>query len=118
MNQLRYILSNKKSKYGSRKTIVNGIKYDSKKEARYGVKLQQLEKAGIIKDLQRQVKYELQPSFKLNGKTIRSISYIADFTYIKDGELHIIDCKGFRTTEYKLKKKLFEYKYQKEIEEI
>ena len=77
-----------------------------------------MEKLGIIKNLQRQVKYELQPSFKFNGKTIRSINYIADFVYIQDDIEIIEDVKGIRTKEYLLKKKMFIYKYQKEIKEI
>ena len=108
----------KQSKYKAVKTTVDDIKFDSKKEAKRYVQLKQMEKLGVIKNLQRQVKYELQPSFKLNGKTIRSITYIADFVYIQDGVEIIEDVKGMRTKEYLLKKKLFEYKYQKEIKEI
>ena len=63
-----------------------------------------------ITDLKTQVKFELQPSFKFKGKTIRSINYIADFTYMKDGKLIIVDTKGYRTEVYKLKKKMMQYK--------
>ena len=108
----------KQNKYHNKKVIYYGIKFDSEKEKNRYVGLKQLERLGVIQNLQRQVKYELQPSFKLNGKTIRSITYIADFVYIQDGVEIIEDVKGMRTKEYLLKKKLFEYKYQKEIKEI
>lgn len=108
------------SKYYSKKVIVDNIKFDSKKEANYYLKLKVLERAGIIKDLELQKEYILQDKFKLNNKTIRKITYKADFSYISasDDKLHIVDVKGFKTEVYKLKKKLFEYKYGIEIEEI
>ena len=108
----------KQNKYHNKKVIVDDIKFDSKKEARRYNELKLLEKAGIIKNLQRQVKYELQPSFKYNGKTIRAINYIADFVYEKNGELIVEDVKGIRTDVYKLKKKLFLYIFNIEIQEF
>ena len=108
----------KQNKYHNKKVEYDGIKFDSVKEKNRYIGLKQLERLGVIQNLQRQVKYLLQPSFKLNGKTIRSITYIADFVYIQDGVEVIEDVKGMRTKEYLLKKKLFEYKYQKEIKEI
>ena len=45
------------------------------------------------------------------GKKIRPISYIADYVYEQDGIKIVEDCKGFRTTEYKIKKKIFMYKF-------
>jgi hypothetical protein len=109
------------SKYGNNKVIVDGIKFDSKLEARRYIELKLLEKAKIIKDLNLQVPFELIPSYKKNGKTIRAAKYIADFVYYdNEKEKQIIeDTKGFKTEEYKLKKKLFEYKYRDlEITEI
>lgn len=100
-------------KYHSKKVIVDGIKFDSLKEAKRYNELKILEKANEITELRLQVKFELQPSFKKNGKTIRKIEYIADFTYY-DNKLNkyiIEDTKGYKTEVYKLKKKLFEYKY-------
>ena len=118
--QYRQFIGNytKQNKYHNKKVEYDGIKFDSVKEKNRYIGLKQLERLGVIQNLQRQVKYELQPSFKLNGKTVRSITYIADFVYIQDGIEIIEDTKGFRTKEYLLKKKLFEYKYQKEIKEI
>lgn len=108
----------KESKYKNKKIVYNGIKFDSKKEYAYYIKLKLLEDSNKIQDLKRQVKYELQPSYRFKDKTIRAINYIADFEYIENGVKHIIDTKGFRTEVYKIKKKMFEYKYNIEIEEV
>lgn len=108
------------AKYHNKKVVYDGYTFDSIKEKNYYIKLKFLEKAEKIKELELQKEYELQPSFKLNNKTNRKITYRADFTYktTKDDKLHVIDVKGFRTDVYRLKKKLFEYKYKIEIEEI
>ena len=109
-----------KNKYKNTSCYCDGIKFQSKKEADYYLKLKMLLKSGVIRDLELQKEYILQDSFKLNKKTRRKISYIADFTYFStsDDKLHIVDVKGFKTEIYKLKKKLFEYKYGIEIEEV
>lgn len=107
-------------KYHNKKVEYDGYTFDSNREKNYYIKLKLLEKAGKIKELELQKEYELQPSFKLNNKTSRKITYRADFTYktTEDDKLHVIDVKGFRTDVYRLKKKLFEYRYGIEIEEI
>jgi hypothetical protein len=95
------------SKYHSTPTEVNGIRFDSKREANRWAELRLMERAGQIQKLKRQVKYLLIPSQYRDGKCIeREASYIADFVYIKDGRLVVEDCKGFRTPEYRLKRKL------------
>ena len=108
------------AKYHNKKVEYDGYTFDSIKEKNYYIKLKLLEKAGKIKELELQKEFELQPSYKLNNKTSRKITYRADFTYktAEDDKLHVIDVKGFRTDVYRLKKKLFEYKYRIEIEEI
>lgn len=108
------------NKYGNKKVQYKGIKFDSKKERDYYIILEQYLKLGKIKNLKLQESYELIPTYQINGKTVRKTTYKADFSYIttKDDKLHIVDTKGFRTDVYKLKKKMFEYKYQIEIEEI
>lgn len=113
-------INTKQSKYKNKKVIYDGIKFDSKKEMAYYIKLKMLEEKSKIKKLELQKTYELQPSFKVNGKTYRKITYKADFSYIttEDDKLHIVDTKGFRTEVYKLKRKMFAYKYGIEIEEI
>lgn len=91
------------NKYGARKVKApDGQVFDSVKEYhRWGV-LRLLERAGRITDLKRQVSYELIP--KQQGE--RACSYVADFTYMENGKLVVEDCKGFRTPEYRLKRKL------------
>lgn len=108
------------NKYRNTKVYENGIKVaDSKKEGKRRQELLLLQRGGIITDLQTQVKFELQPSYKIDNKTIQAINYIADFTYYDElGRFVVEDCKGFKTDVYKLKKKLFEYKYKTKIKEI
>lgn len=107
------------TKYKSVKTEINGINFASKKEASRYMELVTLEKHGDIYGLEFQVPFELQPKFKINGKTVRAIKYVADFVYFdKKKKIHVEDVKGMRTEVYKLKKKLFEYKYKIEIEEV
>ena len=114
------INGNMARKYHNKKVEYDGYTFDSIKEKNYYIKLKLLEKAGKIKELELQKEFELQPSYKLNNKTSRKITYRADFTYktTEDDKLHVVDVKGFRTDVYRLKKKLFEYKYRIEIEEI
>lgn len=108
------------SKYHNKKVIYNGITFDSIKEKNRYIELKLLERAGLIKNLKLQYEFELQPAFILNKKKIRKISYIADFYYF-DNELKdyiIEDTKGMRTEVYRIKKKMFEFKYKKEIREL
>lgn len=100
------------NKYNAKKTTVDGIMFDSRKEADYYCELKMLKMAGIVKDFELQVPYELQPKYRHNGKAIRAITYIADFrvTYT-DGHVEIVDVKGVRTDAYKLKKRLLLYQH-------
>mgnify|MGYP002761699881 FL=1 len=103
-------------KYHNTKTVLDGIKFDSKLEAERYAQLKILERAGVIRDLELQPKYELIPSFRKNGKTWRKTVYKADFRYIlADGDRIIIeDVKGSTaviTDVFRLKQKLFEYRY-------
>lgn len=70
-------------------------------------------KAKKIKELELQPKFELQPHYKRNGKTVRAITYIADFMYLdtKSGKWIIEDVKGVRTEVFNIKKKMLEYRY-------
>jgi len=103
--------STNKNKYNNKKPIVDGIKFDSKKEARFYQNLKLLKAAGEVKD------FELQPNFVLLEKdkdrvTGRGIKYIADFkiTY-SNGSVEVVDVKGYKTQVYKIKKKLLLKKY-------
>lgn len=101
-------------KYHNKRTTVDGITFDSKKEARRYAELKMLEKGGAISQLVLQPRFELQESFKKNGKTYRKIEYIADFMY-RDNEKNVTiveDVKGIKTDVYKIKQKLFENKYK------
>jgi len=109
------------NKYHNIKTEIDGIKFDSKKEADRYVQLKILQKAGIIKNLELQPKYRLQDGFEKNGVKYRPINYIADFRYFDNekGHIRVEDVKGQKTDVYKLKKKLFEFRYPNlELEEI
>lgn len=98
------------SKYHAKKTIVDGMTFDSRAEARRWEELKLLLAAGRIKNLKRQPRYELQPSYRKNGRTVRKIEYVADFEYVTaDGELVVEDVKGQITPVYAIKKKIFEY---------
>lgn len=100
----------RKNKFGNIKT---GGK-DSKKECKRGLVLKQLEKEDKIKDLQEQVRFELQPPFRnKQGKAIRKMEYVPDFVYFDcEKELMVVeDVKGFKTPDYRLKAKLFQFKY-------
>ncbi len=101
------------SKYHSRKTIIDNITFDSKKEAERYLFLKAQLKKGKIRDLKLQPRFELLPSFQKNGKKYRKCEYIADFSYfdVEQGEIIVEDVKGLKTEIYKLKKKMFEYKY-------
>lgn len=101
------------NKYRNQKITIDGITFDSKLEARRFRELKLLERAKEIEQLQLQPEFELIPSFKKNGKTIRKTIYKGDFSYIdkRTGKLIVEDTKGYKTKEYILKKKMFEYKF-------
>lgn len=104
----------KRSKYGNSKTEVDGIKFDSEKEANRYKELRLLLKAGEIGLFRMQVEYELNP-----GGT-HSLKYVADFVYIitATGETVVEDVKGFRTREYKKKRRLMKKVHRIVIKEI
>ena len=125
-------------KYGARKTVVDGIMFDSNKEAQRYRELKLLEKAGKIADLQLQVPFELIPAQyeatdviytkgankgkPKRGKLIeRAVTYYADFLYVEIEQfpdirtvsvrLFVEDVKGCRTKDYIIKRKLFRWRY-------
>ena len=121
----------KGSKYNATKTIVDGIEFDSRKEAKRYKELSHLAAIGEITDLQLQVPFELIPACKepdtigvrggiKPGKTIeRAVVYRADFQYRdKDGRLVVEDVKGMKTPEYILKRKLLLWRYGIQIKEV
>ena len=82
--------------------------WDSKKEKRRGRELELLQRAGEIHDLHQQVRFTLIPAQYAEGKCLfRSCVYVADFTYrLKDDTFVVEDCKGYKTRDYVIKKKL------------
>ena len=121
----------KRPKYNARKTVVNGITFDSRKEALRYAELLEMQDSGVISDLSRQVKFVLIDAQRepdsigpkggvIHGKTIeREAAYIADFTY-RDGKgtLVVEDTKGVRTPDYVLKRKLMLERFGIRIKEV
>ena len=91
-----------RSKYRNVKSVVDGITFDSKAEAKRYMELKLLERAGEIENL------TLQPKFDcvIDGKKV--CSYRADFSYFTREKRVVEDVKGYKTSVYKLKKKLVE----------
>ena len=103
----------KRSKYSNEKTVLGNTVYDSKKEASRACELAMLEKAGIIKNLERQKRFEIVP--KTPGE--RAVYYVADFIYqeVASGKLICEDVKSEITKKnaaYIIKRKLFKYLYK------
>lgn len=101
------------SKYFSRITVIDGIKFHSRREAQRYAELKLHVKAGNL------VSFERQVPFVCAVNDVKVCTYYADFvTYSKDGQRTVEDVKGFRTDIYKLKKKLVEALYGIKIMEI
>ena len=105
------------SKYHAKKTVVDGMTFDSKREADRYLVLKSMEEDGAIEDLRRQVRYELVPAFDVDGKHYRPVFYVADFVYVEDGKEVVEDVKGMKTDVYRLKSKLFARRYGMSIKE-
>lgn len=129
----------RKTKYRAKKVVVDGIKFDSKKEAKRWQELQILQTMGKIKGLRRQVKFDLIPDQRETptetysrgakkgqykpGKVIeRGIAYYADFVYqerFEGGWRQVVeDTKGMKTPDYIIKRKLMLYQHGIRIREI
>ena len=109
------------SKYKNRKVEYKGLKFDSKKEYLRYLVLEDMQKKKEITELRVQVPFELIPPYELNGKKYKGMKYIADFTYMKDGELVVEDVKPssvYQTDVYKIKRKLMAYVHKVQIKEV
>lgn len=110
------------AKYRNRKTEVDGLLFDSKKEAIRWCELKLLEKAGEISHLKRQVPFILIPNQYDDRDRIieRETRYIADFVYWENGNMVVEDVKSSatRTPEYRIKKKLLLKEYGLRIKEV
>jgi hypothetical protein len=108
--------SKKGNKYGARKTMYGGARYDSKREADYARELDLRKRArgsDKIAEWERQVRIPLV----VNDSKI--CDYILDFrvTYV-DGRVELVEVKGFETATWKLKKKLLEATYLRKYPEV
>lgn len=105
-----------RNKYHAKKTELDGIRFDSRKEAARYSELKLLERAGEIRDLQLQVPFELIP--KQEGE--RACTYVADFVYhmTDTGKMVVEDAKGMRTDAYKIKRKLMMWRHGIRIREV
>ena len=117
----------KESKYHNQKDSRGGVKFDSRKEARYFDELMLRQANGEIRNLKLQPEHTLMESFMtLDGTRIQAIRYRADFSYeepITDETgthwiLRVVDAKGVKTDVYRLKKKMFREKYGFDITEV
>lgn len=111
----------KMPKYGNKKTAG----YDSKREAGFAYRLNLLRNAADpgerVIDIKEQRRFELIPVQRgADGKVVeRKCEYVADFvvTY-GDGRVVVYDVKGFKTPEYKIKRKLLRYMHGIAIVEV
>lgn len=96
-----------RTKYRAIPTVIDGVRFASKREARRYQNLRLLERAGVIRDL------ELQPVFPLVVNGVKVATYSADFRYTdsQTGEVITEDCKGYRHREWKRTKKIVEALY-------
>ena len=123
------------SKYHAQKVTVDGIVFDSKREAKRYSELKLMEQAGKITELRRQVRFILIPTqrgpssgfFKKGihkgepkpGKVLESeCVYIADFVYYNGSEMIVEDAKGMRTKDYVIKRKLMLYQHGIRVREV
>lgn len=121
------------SKYNNRKITIDGIAFDSRREANRYRELKLLERAGQIQGLELQKKYLLIPAqyetFERYGKKGQRLkdgcrciekecAYIADFVYSEGDKLIVEDTKGMRTKEYIIKRKLMLERYGIRIKEV
>ena len=107
------------NKFHANKTVIDGIVFDSKREAQRYQQLKLLERAKVIFNLKMQVKYELVPAQYIDGKCVeRAVTYTSDFEYDENGKHIVEDVKGMRTKEYIIKRKLMLHKYDIRIREF
>ena len=108
------------NKYNAKRISLSGKKYDSLAESRRFSELSRQQRLGLITDLKRQVSFELIPAQRdENGKLLeRAVTYKADFTYYKDGELVAEDVKGVKTKDYVIKRKLMLHVHKIKLVEI
>lgn len=107
----------KPNKYHATAVILDGIRFDSNREAAHWRALQLRQRAGEIEKLARQMRFALEVTAP-NGATVRIADVVLDFVYVENGQLVVADAKGVRTPVWILKKKHFEAQYGLPILEV
>ncbi len=101
----------RRAKYGAIPTVVDGIRFASKAEARAYRTLLILEAKRLISGLKLQPRYQIQAKLVTPYERIRAVNYVGDFEFIRDGQRVCVDVKGVETPAFKLKSKLFRARY-------
>lgn len=102
----------KRNKYGAKPTVVDGLRFHSKRESQHYVKLRKELAEGKISNL------ELQPVYPITINGTKICKYIADFRYIRDGSEIVEDVKGMDTQLSKIKRKLVKALYGVDVQVI
>jgi Fe2+ transport system protein B len=111
VQQPKPVQQDRRAKYRNTRTEIDGVTFDSRKEARRWQELLAMESAGQISELRRQVSFELAPAVQLEGEKRKkpALRYIADAVYTQDGKLTVEDTKSEatrKTAAYRIKKHL------------
>ena len=109
------------SKYRNQKTEIDGITFDSKVEAEYYQHLKFMLKCKKILGFEMQKKMLLQDGYARpsTGTKVRPIFYVVDFlVYENNGDKTYVDVKGMKTDVFRLKQKMFEYKFKKQLKTV
>ena len=103
------------NKYNAKKVEIDGIVFNSRAEGRFYEHLLDLMHDGVVESFEMQKPYTLLDKFPYpkTGKTIRAIKYVPDFEVIyTDGRVEVVDVKGMQTDVFRMKCKLFMFRYQ------
>lgn len=112
VDEYRALLKKQANTRGNKRVTIDGYAFDSVNESRRYQELKLLLQASAIIGLGVHPLYELQAAFTdATGRHHRAISYEGDFCYLEDGVVVVEDVKGYRTEVFKLKEKLFRFRY-------
>ena len=102
----------RRNKYNAKATVVDGIRFDSKGEAHHWCKLRMMEKSGLIRKLERQVRFPIV----VDGQKVGRRAYVADFSYYTDKGRVVENFKGFDTDMSKFKRELVKAIYSVDVQ--
>lgn len=107
------LFGKKRHKYNAQSVELDGIKFDSLKEAKFYEELKMRKRVGDIHDFKVKPRFTLQPGFKLNKKSIRPIVIIPDFIIYHNNSSHeVVDVKGKATQAWQIKWKMLKYRHK------